>query len=259
MGTAVRRPARSWAGRWASWPSAGAALALRLEPATGTDTLVGQGKRQLAGDGPPAPHVRRRRDLRARPRAGAPARAHLGPRADRGPGGLPVGQRPQGRPHPAAAAAGRAARLAALRPAHVVFGPGTFINEAVTPDQPRFAATVRARSAQAERAARAARKLARAQGRSRGRGAAPGRGGQEARLRAVRRRDLPPRRAVRADQRAGHQRPAVRPAARVRADRAARNAQAALRLPVPQSQTARSSRCGCGPGSRSPSAGTSSG
>jgi hypothetical protein len=48
----------------------------------------------------------------------------------------------------------------------VVFGPGTFINEAVTQINDRFTATVRARSAQAERAGRAARKLARAEGRS---------------------------------------------------------------------------------------------
>ena len=47
---------------------AGAVLALRLEPTTGTDTLVGRGTAELRGHGAPARALRRRRGLRARAR-----------------------------------------------------------------------------------------------------------------------------------------------------------------------------------------------
>src|SRR5829696_2780145 len=142
---------------------AGALLALRLEPTTGTDTLVGRGtaswqatERLHEDFGEEAVYVLVREEV---PR--------LVLTSDLGrivglegclSGNAPKGARiPGGRDGPCG-------RLAATRPARVVFGPGTFINEAATQITGRFAATVRARATQAERAERAARTLARKQG-----------------------------------------------------------------------------------------------
>ena len=75
-------------------------------------------------------------------------------------GNVPKGQKPRG------GAAGPCGRLARTRPVKVVFGPGTFLNEAVGQIQDQFSAQSAAKAAQAERAAKAARALARSQGRS---------------------------------------------------------------------------------------------
>ena len=61
---------------------------------------------------------------------------------------------------------GPCAQLAASKPAKVVFGPGTFLNEAIGQIQDQFKAESTARAAQAKRAAVAARALARAQHKS---------------------------------------------------------------------------------------------
>src|SRR5829696_7216403 len=157
---------------------AGALLALRLEPTTGTDTLVGKGtaswqatERLHEDFGEEAVYVLVREEV---PR--------LVLTSDLGrivglegclSGNAPKGARiPGGRDGPCG-------RLAATRPARVVFGPGTFINEAATQISERFAATVRARATQAERAERAARTLARRQGKSEAEARALGRKAQD--------------------------------------------------------------------------------
>jgi hydrophobe/amphiphile efflux-3 (HAE3) family protein len=61
---------------------------------------------------------------------------------------------------------GPCARLARERPAQVVYGPGTFVNEAVRQIQTQFSAQQRAEARRERRAANAARRLAAAQGRS---------------------------------------------------------------------------------------------
>ena len=55
-------------------------------------------------------------------------------------------------------------RLAQTKPVQVVYGPGTFINEAVGEIRDQIQVQMRSKAAQAERAARAARRVARAQG-----------------------------------------------------------------------------------------------
>ena len=72
-------------------------------------------------------------------------------------GNAPAGQVPPGGKD------GPCARLARSKPAKVVFGPGTFLNEAIGQIQDQFSAESKARDAQAKRAATAARALARAQ------------------------------------------------------------------------------------------------
>ena len=143
MGTAARRPLVVGAvvGVLAV---VGAGLALRLEPTTGTDTLVGKGTgswqatdrlHRTFGDDAiyvlvrePVPRLVLTSDL-GRIVGLEGCLSGNAPRGARIPGGR----------------AGPCGRLARLRPAHVVFGPGTFINEAATQINERFAATVRAR------------------------------------------------------------------------------------------------------------------
>ena len=57
-------------------------------------------------------------------------------------------------------------RLAAMKPVHVVYGPGTFINSSVNELTTQLQGRTRERAAQADRARGAAEKLARAQGNS---------------------------------------------------------------------------------------------
>lgn len=73
-------------------------------------------------------------------------------------GNLPAGAAPPG------GAGSPCAALARLRPARVVYGPGTFINAAAEELTAQLQGRTRERAAQASRASRAARKLARAQG-----------------------------------------------------------------------------------------------
>ena len=78
-------------------------------------------------------------------------------------GARPAGERPFGGP------GGPCAKLAAMRPAKVVFGPGTFINTSVNQIQDEFERQQRVASDRANRASTAARRLARAQGFSKAR------------------------------------------------------------------------------------------
>ena len=75
-------------------------------------------------------------------------------------GNLPRDVRPPGGPR------GPCARLARARPAQVVYGPGTFLNESVRQIQEQFAGQQAQRGRQAEQAAQAARKIARERGRT---------------------------------------------------------------------------------------------
>src|SRR6266536_1478503 len=144
---------------------AGGAVALRLEPTAATDTLVGRGSASFAATerlhqrfGDEAVYVLVREPvtqltltsdiLRVQGLEGCIS------------GNLPKGQKPPG------GKAGPCAQLAQSKPAKVVFGPGTFLNEAVGQIQDQFTAETAASSAQAQRAAKAARALARAQHKS---------------------------------------------------------------------------------------------
>src|SRR3954462_9448196 len=145
---------------------AGGALALvRLEPSAATDTLVGRGTQSFEATntlhqrfGDDAVYVLIRQPLTQTTLTSDLLRVL----ALEGclSGNVPKGQRPRG------GAAGPCARLARTRPVKVVFGPGTFLNEAVGQIQDQFSAQSAAKAAQAERAAKAARALARSQGRS---------------------------------------------------------------------------------------------
>jgi hydrophobe/amphiphile efflux-3 (HAE3) family protein len=164
MGVAARRPlvVGLAVGLLAA---AGGVLALRLEPTAATDTLVGRGTASFAATdrlhqrfGDEAVYVLVREPvtqltltsdiLRVQGLEGCIS------------GNLPKGQKPPGGP------GGPCARLAQSKPAKVVFGPGTFLNEAVGQIQDQLAAESKARNAQAARAAKAARALARAQHKS---------------------------------------------------------------------------------------------
>ena len=142
----------------------GAALALRLSPSAATGTLVGSGSdagrateiaHQRFGDD--AVYVLIRGDL---------PRLVLTSDLNRllGLEGCLSGNVPEG-VTPPGGASGPCGRLAVVKPARVVYGPGTFINSSVTELTEQLQAQTRARAAQAERANDAARRLA-AQGRS---------------------------------------------------------------------------------------------
>src|SRR4051794_2409819 len=145
---------------------AGGALALaRLEPSAATDTLVGRGTESFAATetlhqrfGDDAVYVLIRQPLTRTVLTSDLLRVL----ALEGclSGNAPKDQAPRGGPN------GPCARLAKTKPVKVVFGPGTFLNEAVGQIQDQFTAQSAAKAAQAERAAKAARALARSQGRS---------------------------------------------------------------------------------------------
>ncbi len=215
MGAAARRPLVV-AATVLLLAAAGAGLALRLETRADIDTLVGRSTPGYAATqslherfGDDAVYVVVREPvanvvLTAGPRAGPRAR------------GLPVGQRPAGPPPGAAAPDGPCARLARTKPAKVVFGPGTFLNEAVGQISDQFAAASGRQARQAEQAARAAYKLARARGSSVAEAAVVRREGQGPRHRAVLPRRPRARRALRHHLAAEPQRPAVHRAPGVR-------------------------------------------
>jgi uncharacterized protein len=141
----------------------GGVLALSLEPSAGTDTLVSRGSDTYKATadyhrrfGDDAVLVLVREDL-----------AHLVLTADiervlglEGciSGNLPRNVKPPGGPN------GPCAGLAKTRPVRVVYGPGTFINEAVRQIQAQFSQRQQQKARQADQAARAARKLAAARG-----------------------------------------------------------------------------------------------
>jgi hydrophobe/amphiphile efflux-3 (HAE3) family protein len=161
MGAAARRPVVVGLAVGAL-AIAGAVAALRLEPTAATDTLVGKGSSSYAaterlhqrfGDEPVYVLVRE-----------PVTKLALTSDINRvlGLEGCISGNAPKGQVPPGGRA-GPCARLAATKPVKVVFGPGTFLNEAVGQIQDQFAAESNAKAAQAQRAAKAARALARSQ------------------------------------------------------------------------------------------------
>jgi hydrophobe/amphiphile efflux-3 (HAE3) family protein len=142
-----------------------AALALRLEPSTATDTLVGKGSdaykatevyRQRFGDH--AIVVLVRGDLQ---------RLVLTDNLGRllGLEGCLSGNKPKSEPAPGGKGS-PCAEFARTKPVKVVYGPGTFINSAVGEINDQFQKQLGSKAQEAERAKVAARKLAAAQGRT---------------------------------------------------------------------------------------------
>jgi hydrophobe/amphiphile efflux-3 (HAE3) family protein len=161
MGAAARRPLPVGLAVGLLAVAAGL-VALRLEPTAATDTLVGRGSSSFAaterlhqrfGDEPVYVLVRE-----------PVTQLTLTSDINRvlGLEGCISGNAPAGRVPPGGKA-GPCAQLAAAKPVKVVFGPGTFLNEAVGQIQDQFTAESNARAAQAQRAAKAARALARSQ------------------------------------------------------------------------------------------------
>jgi hydrophobe/amphiphile efflux-3 (HAE3) family protein len=144
---------------------AGGLVALRLKPTAATETLVGRGSASFAaterlhqrfGDEPVYVLVRE-----------PVTQLTLTSDINRvlGLEGCISGNAPAGRVPPGGKT-GPCAALAKAKPVKVVFGPGTFLNEAVGQIQDQFTAESNARAAQADRAAQAARALARSQHKS---------------------------------------------------------------------------------------------
>ncbi len=142
-----------------------AVLALRLEPSTATDTLVGKGSdtyratevyRERFGDH--AIVVLVRGDLQ---------RLVLTDNLGRllGLEGCLSGNKPKDEPAPGGKGS-PCAEFARTKPVKVVYGPGTFINSAVGEINDQFQRQLGSKSQEAERAKVAAQKLAAAQGRS---------------------------------------------------------------------------------------------
>jgi uncharacterized protein len=164
MGAAARRPLPVGLAV-ALMALAGGLVALRLTPTAATDTLVGRGSSSFAvterlhqrfGDEPVYVLVRE-----------PVTQLTLTSDINRvlGLEGCISGNAPHGSALPGGRA-GPCAALAKAKPVKVVFGPGTFLNEAVGQIQDQFTAESTARLAQAQRAAKAARALARSQHKS---------------------------------------------------------------------------------------------
>jgi hydrophobe/amphiphile efflux-3 (HAE3) family protein len=165
MGGAVRRPlAVSLAVGLLAL--AGGALALAtLRPSAATDTLVGRSTASYAATdelhrkfGDEAVYVLIRQPLTKTVLTSDLLRVL----ALEGclSGNVPKNQTPRGGRN------GPCAQLARTKPVKVVFGPGTFLNEAVGQIQDQFSAQSAQKAAEADRAGKAARALARAQGKS---------------------------------------------------------------------------------------------
>jgi len=164
MGLAARRPV-AVAATVLALAAACTVLALRLEPSADTDTLVGHSTpgysatrdlhRSFGDDAvyvvvrEPVTQVVLTDDLNQ----------VLGLEGCLS-GNVPAGRTPRGGP------AGPCARLAATKPAKVVFGPGTFLNTAVTQLSDQFSAASATQQRDGEAASKAAYKLARARGSS---------------------------------------------------------------------------------------------
>jgi predicted RND superfamily exporter protein len=164
MGLAARRPLAVGA-TVALLALAGGLVALRLEPTAATGALVERGSASWRATedlherfGEDAVYVLVRRRV-----SDLVLTADLGRLL--GLEGCLSGNTPAGRT-PAGGRGSPCARLAASKPAQVVFGPGTFINEAAREIQEQLRARIAQREAQGRRAARAARQLALRQGRS---------------------------------------------------------------------------------------------
>ena len=165
MGVAARRPLGVGL-VVAALAIAGAALALRLEPSAATDTLVGHGTQSYGATqelhrrfGEDAIYVLVREQV---------TRLTLTSDIERvlGLEGCISGNRPKNAKTTPGGPNGPCAALAQSKPVQVVFGPGTFINEAVGQIQDELSAQTSKEAAQAQSSARAARALAKAQGKS---------------------------------------------------------------------------------------------
>jgi len=165
MGRAARRPLAVGLAVTLLAIAGGALALVKLEPSAATDTLVGRGSPSYAATerlhqrfGEEAVYVLIRQPLTETVLTSDLLRVL----ALEGclSGNAPKGQAPRG------GANGPCAQLARRKPVKVVFGPGTFLNEAVGQIQDQFSAQSAQKAAQAERAAKAARELARSQGRS---------------------------------------------------------------------------------------------
>jgi hydrophobe/amphiphile efflux-3 (HAE3) family protein len=162
MGPAARRPVLVGA-TVLVLAAAAAVLALRLEPSAATDTLVGRSTpawdatadlhRSFGDD---AVYVVVREPV-ARVVLTEDLNAVLGLEGCLS-GNVPAGRTPPG------GARGPCGRLAATKPAKVVLGPGTFLNEAVSQITDQLSAASTAQRAEGDRAAEAAYKLARKRG-----------------------------------------------------------------------------------------------
>ena len=141
--------------------------------------------------------------------------------------------RPRARRRPAARA-GRAGAWRATKPVQVVFGPGTFLNEAVGQIQDQFNSQKAASTQQAQQADEAARKLALARGKSPAEAKKLGKQAQQLVLRGVPEDRLLAGAEVRLHVGAEPQRPAVRVADRLRRHQGAGHPQDALRLHLPE-------------------------
>src|SRR4051794_18032232 len=142
-----------------------AALALRLEPSTATDTLVGKGS-----DASKATQVYRERfgdhAIVVLVRGDLPNLVltdNLGRLL--GLEGCLSGNKPADQPAPGGKGS-PCAEFARTKPVKVVYGPGTFINSAVGEINDQFQRQLGSKAQEAERAKVAAQKLAAAQGRS---------------------------------------------------------------------------------------------
>ncbi len=143
----------------------GALLALRLEPSAATDTLVGRGTESFKATealheqfGDDAVVVLVRGDLKD-----LVLTSDLGRLI--GLEGCLSGNKPDNVEAPGGPD-GPCGRLAQTKPAQVVYGPGTFINSAVSEIATQLQAQIRGAQVQAQEAARAARRQARRQGAS---------------------------------------------------------------------------------------------
>ncbi len=145
--------------------AAGGLLALRLEPTAATETLVGKStdsyeatQRFYDKFGDDAVIVLVKEDLKFLALTSDLQRVL-------GLEGCLSGNRPPG-VVPEGGENGPCARLAKTKPTKVVFGPGTFLNTAVTQIAEEFTKEQQRAAERGESAAEAARRLARAQGRS---------------------------------------------------------------------------------------------
>src|SRR5437763_5327825 len=166
VGAAVRRPVLLVATA-VLLAVGGGVLALGLRPNAGADTLVDRGSatfqateryHQRFGEDPIVVLVR-----------GALPQLVLTSDLGRllGLEGCISGNVPRQIVTPPGGPRGPCAALARERPVQVVYGPGTFINEAVRQIQNQFVGQQQAENARERRATNAARQLAAAQGRSR--------------------------------------------------------------------------------------------
>src|SRR3954451_10493255 len=144
----------------------GAAFALRLHPSAATDTLVGRGTPEYRAT--QRYHEKFGDDAVIILERGSLAKLVLTSDILRSvylegciSGNVPRGKTPPGGPN------GPCAQLAKTKPVKIVFGPGTFINEAVGQIADEFTSEQRQTATDSARVANAARKLALARGMSR--------------------------------------------------------------------------------------------